>query len=185
MQIIFIRHGEPDVTGVDERGFIGQGRDFAPLSELGVQQAESVSHDPRLKDAQLIISSPYTRALQTAAILSKNTGISLTVEIDLYEFIPDKTFQLKGEAENKALHKDFMLNHGEYPPCETRKWETITEIIARTKPVLDKYADLGYEKVIVAAHGGVIRRYSGQTDIAHCEILEMDYSKDFTCFGWV
>ena len=26
MKIVFIRHGEPDKTGVDERGFIGQGR---------------------------------------------------------------------------------------------------------------------------------------------------------------
>lgn len=185
MHIIFIRHGEPDVTGVDERGFIGQGRDFAPLSPLGVQQAEAVSADPRLHGAELIVSSPYTRALQTAAILSKNTGIPITVEIDLHEFIPDKTFQLKGEAENKALHKDFLLRQGEYPPGDTRKWETITEIIARTKPVLDKYADLGYEKIIVAAHGGVIRRYSGRADIAHCEIFEMDYTPDFNPYGWV
>lgn len=185
MHIIFIRHGEPDATGVDDRGFIGQGRDFAPLSERGMQQAETISHDPRLKGAQLIVSSPYTRALQTAAILSKNTGIPLTVEIDLHEFIPDKTFQLKGEAENKALHKDFLLHHGEYPPGETRKWETITEIIARTKPVLDKYADLGYEKIIIAAHGGVIRRYSSKADIAHCEIFETEYTKNFKCFGWV
>lgn len=166
MKIIFIRHGEPDVSGVDQRGFIGQGRYFAPLSDLGVQQAEAASKDPRLNDAALIVSSPYTRALQTAAMLSKNTGIPIAVEIDLHEFIPDKTFQLKGEAENKALHKDFMLHHGEYPPKETRKWETIPEIIARTKPVLDKYADLGYKKIIVAAHGGVIRRYSGKADIA-------------------
>ena len=121
MKIIFIRHGEPDVTGVDDRGFIGQGRDFAPLSDLGIQQAQAVCHDPRLTGAQLIISSPYTRALQTAAILSKNTGIDIAVELDLYEFIPDKTFRLKGEAENKALHKDFLRHHGEYPPGETRK----------------------------------------------------------------
>lgn len=108
MNIVFIRHGEPDVTGVDERGFIWQGRNFAPLSKLGVQQAEAISTDPRLKDAQLIVFSPYTRALQTVAILSKNTGIPITVKIDLHEFIPDRTFQLKGEAENKTLHKDFQ-----------------------------------------------------------------------------
>lgn len=40
MKIVFIHHGEPDKTGVDERGFIGQGRDMAPLSELAIQQAE-------------------------------------------------------------------------------------------------------------------------------------------------
>lgn len=185
MKIIFIRHGEPDKSKVDERGFIGQGRDMAPLSEVGIRQAEKVSRDSLLKDCQIIVSSPYTRALQTAAIISKNTGLGMAVEVDLHEFIPDKTFQVKGEEENKLLHKDFMMCRGEYPKGETRKWETITEIINRSKPVLDKYVDLGYEKIIVVAHGGVIRRYTGVGLIGHCEVCEVEYSKDFECFGWV
>lgn len=47
-----------------------------------------------------------------------------------------------------------MHCRGEYPEGEVRKWETITEIINRSKPVFDKYVDLGYEKIIVVAHGG-------------------------------
>lgn len=183
MKTVFIHHGEPDTSGVNAQGFTGQRRNFAPFTELGIQQAQTVSADPRLNGAQLIASSPYTRALQTAAILSKNTGLDITVEIDLHEFIPDKTFRLKGESENRALHEDFLQCRGEYPPGETCKWETITEIIARTKPVLDKYVDLGYEKIIVATHGSVIRRYSGKAGITHCEIFEMDNNKDFPCFG--
>ena len=58
MNIVFIRHGEPDKAEVDQRGFIGQGRDMAPLSDLGIQQAEAVSQHPLLSDCQLIISSP-------------------------------------------------------------------------------------------------------------------------------
>jgi len=185
MKIVFIRHGEPDKEVVDKRGFIGQGRDFAPLTDLGIKQAENVSFNPLLTGCQIIVSSPYTRALQTAAIISKNTGLDIKVEVDIHEFIPDKTFQVKGEAENKALHKDFMCCLGEYPEGEVRKWETITEIINRSKPVFDKYVDLGYEKIVVVAHGGVIRRYTGVGLIEHCEVCEVDYSKDFTCFGWV
>ena len=185
MKIIFIRHGEPDKSEVDKRGFMGQGRDLAPLTSQGIRQAEAVSSNPLLKDCQLIVSSPYTRALQTAAIISKNTGLPIQVEVNIHEFIPDKTFQLKGEAENKALHKDFLQCHGEYPPGEWRKWETITEIISRTKPVLDKYVDLGYAKIIVVAHGGVIRRYTGMEWIDYCEVFDVNYSKDFQCFGWV
>jgi len=63
MKIVFIRHGEPDKTLVDERGFIGQGRDMAPLSELGVKQAEEAARSSLLKGGQIIVSSPYTRAL--------------------------------------------------------------------------------------------------------------------------
>jgi broad specificity phosphatase PhoE len=120
MKIVFIRHGEPDKTEVDKRGFIGQGRDMAPLTELGIKQAEEVSINPLLNDCQ-----PYTRALQTAAIISKNTGLDIKVEVDIHEFIPDKTFQLKGEDENKLLHKEFMKCLGEYPQGEVRKWKQL------------------------------------------------------------
>jgi broad specificity phosphatase PhoE len=183
MKIIFIRHGEPDKSHVDKRGFRGQGRDMAPLSPRGIEQANEVSKASILKGSQVIISSPYTRALQTAAIISKETGLDINVEVDLHEFIPDKTFRLLGEAENKSLHKDFILCKGEYPQGQERKWETITEIIERTKPVIDKYSD--YEKIIVVAHGGVIRRYAGQGLIDHCEISEVDYDHEFECFNWV
>ena len=81
MKIVFIRHGEPDKTEVDRRGFIGQGRDMAPLTEFGIKEAEGVSLSPLLEGSQVIVSSPYTRALQTAAIISKNTGLDIKVEV--------------------------------------------------------------------------------------------------------
>ena len=109
MKIVFIRHGEPDKTGVDNRGFIGQGRDMAPLTELGIKQAEDVSLNPLLEGCQVILSSPYTRALQTAAIISKNTGLDIKVEIDIHEFIPDKAFQVKSEVENSANELSHIL----------------------------------------------------------------------------
>lgn len=185
MKIIFIRHGEPDKAYVDEKEFIGHGRDLAPLTELGIIQANEVSNNPSLNGSQIIVSSPYTRALQTAAIISKKTGLDIKVEVDLHEFIPDKTFMVKGEEENKDLHVDFMTCMGKYPEGETRKWETIHEIILRSKAVMDKYFDLGYEKIIIVAHGGVIRRYTGIGMIAHCEVSEIEYDKDFQCYHWV
>lgn len=101
----------------------------------------------------------------------------------MHEFIPDKSFQLLGEEENRNFHKDFINCKGEYPLGETRKWETITEIKSRTKPVIDKY--LNYEKIVVVAHGGVIRRFVGKGKIEHCEIFEIDYDENFECFDWV
>ena len=40
-------------------------------------------------------------------------------------------------------------------------------------------------KIAVVAHGVVIRRYTGVGLIAHGEVCEIDYSPDFTPFGWV
>ena len=38
---------------------------LAPLSEEGVRQIEETAKDPRLQGAELILTSPYTRAVQT------------------------------------------------------------------------------------------------------------------------
>ena len=88
-----IRHGKPDYTSVDKRGFPAFGRDLAPLSEGAKQQISMMAKDERLQGASFIVSSPYTRALQTAAIISKETGIEIQVEVDLHEWLPDLSFR--------------------------------------------------------------------------------------------
>lgn len=70
-----VRHGEAVYDHMLENGFWGFGRDFAPLSEKGKEQAEITAKDVRLKSAEFIVSSPYTRALQTAQIISRETGL--------------------------------------------------------------------------------------------------------------
>ena len=185
MKIVFVRHGEPDYNQVDSRGFIGQGREFAPLTENGIKQAELVSKKALLMGAEIIVSSPYTRALQTAAIISKSTGLDIKIETDLHEQIFDKTFMVKGAEEAKALNLDLIMNRGEYPKGETRKWETISEVVNRTKPIMDKYFDLGYKKIIVVCHGGIIRRFTGKWKIDYCDIEEIQYNKNFECFRWI
>ena len=102
-----IRHGEPDYGNMLEKGFYGFGRSFAPLSETGVKQAEKTAKDKRLKTAELIVSSPYTRALQTAAIISRETGLKINVEIDLHEWQVDKTNQITTSEEVIALTKEY------------------------------------------------------------------------------
>jgi broad specificity phosphatase PhoE len=72
-----IRHGEADYSELMEHRFFGFGRGLAPLSEKGIMQANETAKDERLKSAELIISSPYTRALQTAQIISKTLELRL------------------------------------------------------------------------------------------------------------
>ena len=38
-----VRHGEADYSEMMEKGFFGFGRDFAPLSKTGVEQAEKTA----------------------------------------------------------------------------------------------------------------------------------------------
>jgi len=183
MEIVFIRHGMPDYTPCWERGFIGHGKDLACLTPEGIKQAEEVSINPLLTGSELIISSPYTRALQTAAIISKNTQLDIMVEIDLHEFLPDKTFRYKGKEESDMLHRDFLHCCGSYPTGETRIWETIEEIKNRVVAVMKNY--LMYSKIIVVAHGGVIRRFTGVAEVNLCTPYVVNFDEKFGGFGWV
>ena len=183
MEIIFIRHGEPNYAPCWDRGFIGHGRDLACLTEEGISQSEEVSKSPLLFGSELIISSPYTRALQTAAIISKNTQLNISVEIDLHEFLPDKTFMCKSKEELALLRKDFLDCFGSYPVGETRKWETIAEIKKRVMEVMNKY--LKHSKIIVVAHGGVIRRFTGDAIVEYCTPYMVNYTEDFIGYDWI
>ena len=182
MKIMFVRHGEADFGVVDQRGYIGMGRQFAPLSELGKEQANKVAEDSIFSHSEIIISSPYTRALQTAAAIARKTGLEINVETDLHEFVPDKTYQAR-DVEEENLLAEFIKNRGEHNG--NKRWETISEIVFRTQTVLDRYVDEGYKKIIVVTHCRVIQRYTGTPIIGYCEVHEVDYDKSFHCFDWV
>ena len=110
-----IRHGEPDYEAVSKLGFYGFGRSFASLSERGLKQAEETAKDIRLLDADLIICSPYTRALQTAAIISREIDKEIVVEPELHEWIVDKTNSITSSEEAEMLGKEFQECKGVYP----------------------------------------------------------------------
>ena len=102
-----IRHGQPDYEAVNKLGFYGFWRSFAPLSECGLKQAEETAKDIRLLDADLIICSPYTRALQTAAIISREIDKEIVVEPELHEWVVDKTNSITSSEEVAMLGKEF------------------------------------------------------------------------------
>ena len=170
-----IRHGEPDYESVSKLGFYGFGRSFAPLSEVGLKQAEETAKDDRLKDADLIICSPYTRALQTAAIISREIDKEIVVEPELHEWIVDKTNSITSSEEVAMLGKEFQEYRGVYPESKEMRWETLSSLRSRIKHVADKYAD--YDKVIIVGHGMAFRVLKYIENIAPGEIVECEYEK--------
>ena len=170
-----VRHGEPIYDHMLENGFWGFGRDFAPLSEEGKKQAEATAKDARLKDAEIIVSSPYTRALQTAQIISRETGIRVEVDIDLHEWIPDQENLYKTSEESFALAEEFTKFKGEYPQGKKLKWESLSHMRQRIKRVADKYSD--YDKVILVGHGMVFRSLTYIEKMRPAEIIECTYHK--------
>ncbi|MBI3972625.1 MAG: histidine phosphatase family protein [Chloroflexi bacterium] len=66
-----LRHGETDWQLAGERRLIGAANDLVPLTHRGIEQIESAAVTLRQSAPQLILTSPMTRALQSAAILSR------------------------------------------------------------------------------------------------------------------
>ena len=168
-EFIFMRHAEPDYTIIDQRHYRGFGNDLAPITQNGIQETINSSKNPLLKDADIIISSPYTRTMQTASVLSKELNINLKVEIDLMEWIPDKDYMYNNYSMVVKWRKHYDENDGKCTYKEDN-FEEKTEIISRVKKVLKKYNN--YTKVIVITHGMVINALTNVEKPNHNQIIK-------------
>ncbi len=171
-----IRHGEADYSEMMDKGFWGFGRSFAPLSQNGIAQAEATANDSRLKSAAFIVSSPYTRALQTAAIISRVTGLKIKIEVDLHEWEPDRFNQYTTSEEAFALTHEFNQYKGIYPDGQTMRWETLDSLRCRLRRVAERYAD--NEKVIFVGHGMAFRTLSYIEQMKPTEIVECTFIRE-------
>jgi broad specificity phosphatase PhoE len=164
-KFILIRHGEPRYDEVLARNYFGMGYDMGRLTDNGVLQAEKRAQDPDLLGADIIISSPYTRALQTAAIISRLTNTNLTVENDLHEWMPDTSFKFVLDA-SKA-YDEYLTSKGIRNKDTIFLWESYDVLKNRVFNVIEKYKK--YKKVIVVCHGIVMSTLTKFDDvIEHC-----------------
>jgi broad specificity phosphatase PhoE len=162
-----IRHGQTDWDDCLARGLKGFRTDLTPLTQI-----ENTAQDKRLHQANLILSSPYTRALESAAILSRVTQIPLKLEFDLHEWMPDTNGNHGSESEVWALAEDFEEHHGAYPTGETKRWESLDHLKTRVENVLRRYTNL--EHVIVVCHEMVIWSMTGTRGVTYGQVIEFE-----------
>lgn len=181
MELVLIRHGQPDFSRVIKEAAWGIGVNFAPLSPVGVRQAEKVAHNEKLVGAELIVSSPYTRALETAAIISRSTGLAIAVEPGLHEWLPDLAC-LDSPDEEEVLSADFLSHKGRWPIGEVRRWETVDMMSQRVIAALNFYSKKN--KIIAICHAAVIYHLTGVHTIPYCCVEQIDYDIFFKPRGW-
>jgi len=181
-RIVFLRHSEPDYSFVRERKYIGHGLDLAQLTENGIKIAENTSFDNRLDNAEIIISSPYTRALQTAAIISKNRQLDIKIEVDLHEWMPDLSFQYSSKEESLKASELCTKHKGVCPNNSQIKFENLIDVFNRAKNALLCYKK--YKKIVVVTHCIVMRQFSFAPEIPFCGISEIDFDESFSWVGF-
>ena len=81
-EFILVRHGEPTYKELRDLGFKGHGFSLAPLTEKGIQEVKEISKNEVFVNSDILISSPYTRAIQTASIIANEYNMDINVEKD-------------------------------------------------------------------------------------------------------
>ncbi len=175
MNVIFIRHSKADYKECMRRGFIGLGLDFAELTEEGIKIAKEASNNPIFADADIIVSSPFPRALHTAAILSRTLNLDLVTDIDFREHTLDITQQARTLGELKEIAKEFESHNGIPPEGKKVTWESKADLQNRVNLALKKY--LNYNKIIVVTHGMLMYELTGAFAVPYCGIVEYEFNK--------
>jgi broad specificity phosphatase PhoE len=162
--IYLLRHGEADYQPVRERQWPGSMADLAPLSARGAGQAAAAAELLACVGATKLVSSPFTRAVQTAAAVSCRTGLAVEVEFDLHEWLPDDTFGWQTHEDVLAMVADFDRHDGEWPPGGRLPWEPLSVVRRRAAAALRRAVaavpDSG--ALISVCHEMVIRAVTGE-----------------------
>lgn len=170
----FIRHGQANFSEANTKIYQGRGFNMLTLSQLGVRQIKAAALDKRLRDAELIISSPFGRTLHSAAILSKELGLDIRVETDLHEWSADAIdYEYLPQEEANRCYQALHNNHGHHPAGETPSWESVEQMKGRVFAVLEKYKD--FRCVIVACHGTLMQYVLNIPHPSNGQIMKLEY----------
>ncbi len=175
MKISFVRHGETDWGLVESRGVRGWAKDFAPLTPLGRLQIDTIARDYRLQEAEAILCSTFTRALESAALLSRALNKPLYVEYDLHEWLPQK--DPLGDFDAGLLERAKLTLSGTGSDTTEGPWESLMEVRSRVLDVLGRYRQ--FNNIVVVTHGVVIGSLVGMRRLVDlAEIVPFDVDLD-------
>ena len=145
----FLRHGQTD-WNVD---FRLQGTADIPLNEVGKEQARRAASFIHREDWDALLSSPLSRAVDTAKIMAELVGFS---DIEVEDLLLERAF---GEAEG-MLHEQWREKYGNHTPAPGS--ESLEDLATRGWLLLERLVLLHPGKrVLAVSHGAMIRKLLG------------------------
>ena len=185
-KFILVRHGKPTFDEVEKLGFKGIGVNLAPLTEEGMLQVKETAKDEIFKNSDILISSPYTRAMQTASILANELNLDVNVEVNLHEWLPDLTNQYNSKSQlinNLVIAKEeYEDMHESANPLYHPFIEPLENVKKRAIYTLEKYYN--YNQVIVVSHSVLIYMLTGKkiNTGRYTAITSLDLVKHISAF---
>ena len=144
MTYAFIRHGQTDWNREDRL----QGSSDIPLNEHGREQAAEAVEVVRGTEWAAVVSSPLSRARETAQIIADALGVPLGAT---YDELTERDYgDLEGFNATEAMER--------WPDREYPGAEPIESVVERGKAGLARIADdYGDSDVVIVCHGTIIR----------------------------
>lgn len=172
-KFILVRNGVADYSYLNQNNMMFAKKEWAFLSEEGIEQSRLAAITPDIKDADIIISSPYPKALQTASIISEINGIPIEGEIGLHDWVSNKLYvNARSFAKDyRKVMDDFMKNRN----TTGENYEALQTVQKRALLTLRNY--LIYDKVIAVTHGAVIFALTKEK-VSHGGTVEVEYEED-------
>lgn len=171
-KFLFVRHGEPEYASVGDWNNVPMGIHFSGLSESGRKQIKNTCCELAKYKVDIIVSSPYTRTLQSAAIMAKELNADVVVERDLHEWQSDLSFSITDQNVLLSLCQEHDRYNGVWPKGETKLWESTEMVRNRVLSCLSKYDK--YNCVVVSGHAMMMQVvFDINEPIAYGQVLEL------------
>ncbi|AAU18681.1 MULTISPECIES: histidine phosphatase family protein [Bacillus] len=138
--IYFVRHAHSTYTKEERE---------RPLSEKGHLDAENVTHLLKDKHIDVVISSPYKRAIQTVQGIANTYHVSIEIEEDLRERLlsSEPVADFNDAIENVWEDWSFAYEGGESNDVAQRR------AVICMQNILKKYED---KNIVIGTHGNIM-----------------------------
>lgn len=140
-----LRHGQTDWN----INFLLQGVTDIPMNQTGIEQVKLAAKAIRAEDWDVVLTSPLSRARQTAEIIASQHGYTEIIE---QELLIERSF---GEAEGLS-HEQWRAKYSNLdviPGGESR-----TQLAQRSRLLLETISqELAGKRVLAISHGALIR----------------------------
>ena len=144
MTFAFIRHGQTDWNRDDKL----QGSSDIPLNAQGREQAHEAAGILADGGWEVVVSSPLSRARETAKIIAHDLGLELGPS---YPSLVERDYgKLEGQSSSKTVAR---WPHRDYPGAESLD-SVVSRGLAGLARVADDFRD---RDVVIVAHGTIIR----------------------------
>lgn len=170
MKVYIVRHGEVPHNALHQYNTIDE-----DLTELGVKQAEELKDKIKNINFDVIISSPLVRAKHTAEIITEHKKMLFD------ERIKERSCGSLSGQPLEVTNREEYWNY--YTDIQYGTSENIQEFFNRVYDFLDELKEKQYKSVLIVAHSGVSKAFSGYFEgiqdgkflnrgLKNCEIKE-------------